>query len=130
MNYGVSLPLERLQDKTGKEVLWIYILRLLYERDMYAYELKEEIKDRFNFEPATVTGYVVLYRLEREGYVEKSREEKGSGGSNRKYYSITPKGRELLKDGLDYLNNLMEELKIDSLSNENLKDSEEKINNE
>ena len=123
------MPLKRLQEKTGKEVLWIYVLRLLYEKDMYAYEIKEEIKNRFNFEPATVTGYVVLYRLEREGYVEKSQGERGSGGSNRKYYSITPEGQKLLKDGLKYLDDLMGKLRIDSVLNESSGKSEEEINN-
>ncbi len=117
------MPLERLKDKTTKEVLWIYILRLLHEKDMYAYEIKKEIKERFNFEPATVTGYVILYRLKSNGYVEKSREEQGNGGSSRKYYSITPKGRKLLTEGLEYLNELTSKLSLNTKQENN--DSQE-----
>jgi len=35
------MPLNRLKSKTQKEILWVYILKLLKERDMYAYELKK-----------------------------------------------------------------------------------------
>ena len=51
----MTTPIERLRNKITKEVLWLYILRLLEERPMYAYELKERIKEAFDFEPATVS---------------------------------------------------------------------------
>lgn len=98
--------MERLRKKTTKEILWIYILRLLSERDMYAYELKAALQERFGIDPARVTPYVVLYRLEREGYVDSSWKEK------KKYYHTTEKGRELLDKGIKYLEELMEKLMV------------------
>lgn len=100
------MPLNRLKKKTTKEILWVYILRLLTDREIYAYELKDELKKRFSIEPARVTSYVVLYRLESEGYVE-SRWDK-----NKKYYRITTKGQRLLENGIKHLNEITQKLKI------------------
>jgi DNA-binding PadR family transcriptional regulator len=100
------MPLDRLKKKTSKEILWIYILRLLTEREMYAYELKQTLQDRFNIDPARITSYVVLYRLENEGYVS-SRWQK-----NKKYYKITEKGTKLLDEGILYLEDVVGKLII------------------
>ncbi len=106
----MSDPIGRLRDKLTKEVLWIYILNLLRERPMYAYELKEKIKDKFGFEPATVSSYVVLYKLEKDGYVTAEWQESETGKPSRKYYKLTKKGRELFQEGLEFLRNTIEKL--------------------
>jgi DNA-binding PadR family transcriptional regulator len=98
------MPLDRLKSKTTKEILWIYLLRLLRDREMYAYEIKDNLRRRFGFEPALITPYVVLYRLEKGGYVESERKE------NKKYYKITEKGEGLLEEGIRYLEELVERL--------------------
>ncbi len=100
------MPLNRLKHKTTKEILWIYILRLLIEHDLYGYELKKGLSQRFDFDPALITSYVVLYRLEREGYVT-SRWDK-----NKKYYTITEKGKNLFEAGVKYLKKIQEDLKL------------------
>ncbi len=100
------MPLNRLKKKTTKEVLWIYILRLLAERDMYGYELKKELKKRFNIDPALVTSYVVLYRLEKGGYVAPHWDE------NKKYYQLTKEGKDLLNKGIKYFESLTEKLAL------------------
>lgn len=82
----------------------MYLLRLLEERDMYAYEIRKELKDKFGFSPALVTSYVVLYKLEREGYVATKWIE------NKKYYSLTPQGKQLLREGVSYLRKMTEKL--------------------
>jgi len=97
-------PLSRLKKKTSKEILWIYIFRLLLERDLYGYQLKKELKEKFDIEPAIITSYVVLYRLEREGYVS-SRWEK-----NKRYYHLTEKGRDLYEEGVKYIEKIREKL--------------------
>ena len=98
------MPLNRLKTKTTKEILWIYLLKLLTDRDMYAYEIRGVLKEEFGFRPALVTSYVVLYRLEREGYVTARWNE------NKKYYSITETGEQLLLDGLQHLRELIGKL--------------------
>ncbi|ASJ08626.1 PadR family transcriptional regulator [Thermococcus siculi] len=107
----MTTPMERLRNKITKEVLWLYILRLLKERPMYAYELKERIKEAFNFEPATVSSYVVLYKLEKEGYVTAEWQESQTGKPSRKYYKLTPEGEKLLEDGIAFLEDMVSKLK-------------------
>jgi DNA-binding PadR family transcriptional regulator len=93
-----------------KEVMWLYILRLLLERPMYAYEIKKHIKERFEWDAATVTSYVVFYRLKKEGYVNTEWVESTEGRPNRKYYAITDKGRTLFQEGREFLETMMENL--------------------
>ncbi|NJE30587.1 PadR family transcriptional regulator [Thermococcus sp. 18S1] len=107
----MTTPMERLKNKITKEVLWLYILRLLRERPMYAYELKERIREAFNFEPATVSSYVVLYKLEKEGYVTAEWQESQTGKPSRKYYRLTPEGEKLLEDGIAFLEDMVAKLK-------------------
>jgi PadR family transcriptional regulator PadR len=100
---------KRLERKTTKEVLWPYILRLLQERPMYGYELRQEINKRFGWKPPMVTSYTVLYRLQRDGYLTIEWKEQ-RGKPARKYYKITKKGHEILMEAEDYLSNLCNRL--------------------
>jgi PadR family transcriptional regulator PadR len=104
------VPLERLKNKLTKEVMWLYILRLLLERPMYAYEIKRQIQDRFGWDAATVTSYVVFYRLKKDGYVTTEWVESKEGRPNRKYYAITEKGRTLFDEGRIFMEEMMENL--------------------
>ncbi|OYT40763.1 MAG: PadR family transcriptional regulator, partial [Candidatus Altiarchaeales archaeon ex4484_43] len=101
-------PLKRLERKITIENMWIYLLSLLKERPMYAYEIRERIRECFGFNTGQVTAYVVLYKLERSGYVKA--EWRGQI-RRRKYYEITESGEKLLKDGIKFLENLMEKIK-------------------
>ena len=83
------MPINRLRNKITKEVMWLYILKLLDVKPRYAYELKKEIRKTFGFNSATVTSYVVLYKLESRGFVSSATD------GNRKTYRITRKGLEL-----------------------------------
>ncbi len=100
-------PLKRLKKKTTTENLWIYILRLLKEKPMYAYEINKNIQERFGFEIGTVSAYVILYKLLKDGYVDTEwREEE----RQRKYYTITERGVNLLERGIRYINEMIEKL--------------------
>lgn len=94
----------RLEDKLTKEMLWIYILRLLQERPHYGYEIKELIQKRFGFSPATVSGYAIIYRLTKDGLIEEQRQE----DSPRKYYAITNKGSQAMSEAKEFLLNTIE----------------------
>jgi len=91
------MPSRRLEEKLTKENLWLYILSLLTAKDMYGYELREAVKERFGFKPGNVTAYRVLYSLKLKGLVEIV--AKASGGRERKYYCITKSGKEELEKG-------------------------------
>ena len=89
----------RLVNKMTKEMLWMYILRLLQERPHYGYEIKELITKRFGFSPATVSGYAIIYRLTKDGLIEEQRKD----DSPRKYYAITGKGRMAMSEAKAFL---------------------------
>jgi PadR family transcriptional regulator, regulatory protein PadR len=100
-------PIERLKKKLGVDILYIWILTLLKDEKKYAYEIRNELKEKYGFAPATVTSYAVLYKLEKEGFVEVLEQ---SLKPNRKYYQITDKGNLLIAETkeimLSVINNL------------------------
>lgn len=71
------------------------ILALLAERDMYGYELAEEVRTRSRGEFLLKEGtmYVSLKRLEMSGLVESYWGGSEGGGARRKYYTILDAGR-------------------------------------
>lgn len=91
--------MNRLIDKLTKEMLWIYILRLLQERPHYGYEIKRLVTERFEFSPATVSGYAIIYRLMKDGLIEEQTKE----DSTRKYYGITDKGKSAMVGAKEFL---------------------------
>jgi len=76
-----------------KGVLEMCVLIRLSRRDMYGYEIMKVIQDGF---PDVYDGsiYTILRRIRDEGYAETYMKDVPSGGPARKYYRITPLGRE------------------------------------
>lgn len=97
-------PLARLLRKTGIENLWLYILAELCRGDSYAYELVRRIEEDFGVRPGKVLPYLVLGKLEGEGFVESYSSER------RKYYRATEEGRQLLREGIAHLQALATKL--------------------
>ncbi|MEG0898147.1 MAG: PadR family transcriptional regulator [Oscillospiraceae bacterium] len=75
------------------------ILKLLEEKDMYGYEMIEILskKSDHTFDLKAGTLYPILHNLEKNELVE-SYEEKADNERNRKYYHLTSKGKNLLKE--------------------------------
>ncbi len=105
-----SKAYQRLVKNLTIDLLWIWVLKLLREKPKYAYQLKQEIQERFNFSPATVTNYTILYLLEREGLVEKTETRNSDERIDRKYYVITKFGEEVMDDAELYLKQTYEKL--------------------
>jgi PadR family transcriptional regulator PadR len=101
---GAPKPLERLARKIGIENLWLYVLAELSRGDSYPYELAKAIERDFGVKPGKVLPYVVLSKLEEEGFVESYNRER------RRYYRITERGKRLLKEGVSYLRGLADKL--------------------
>ena len=99
------LPNKRLQKSNTIDNLWLYILSLLKERKVYAWEIPVIIEKRFNFKPGRITPYRVLYRLEKEGFVKSNIKER------RRFYQITEKGNKELGRGKIFLNKLLKTIK-------------------
>jgi len=84
---------------------WIQflILRSLYEKPTYGYELIEAIEERSCGCHRLETGsiYTLLRRMEHRGLLESEWEEAKTSGPSRRVYRLTKKGVEALKSGLE-----------------------------
>lgn len=105
-------PFERFKKSVTKDNLWIYILTLLKGREMYPYEIRKKIEERFGFKPGNVTAYIVFHKLRSGGYIEASKTKK-LRGPERTYYKITEKGREELKKAIKFYEEWIEILKVE-----------------
>ena len=75
------------------------ILKLLEEKDMYGYQIIEELAEKSQqlFQLKTGTLYPLLHGLEKSGKVT-SYEEHVEGQKVRRYYQLTKQGRGLLME--------------------------------
>lgn len=73
------------------------ILQLVSERDRYGYEIIAEISERTKGVLALAEGniYPALHSLEAEGFITSYWREVEPGVPPRKYYRLTPRGKEL-----------------------------------
>lgn len=89
--------------KVNKKLLMgsttMLILKLLEEKDMYGYLMIEELAKRSDntFSLKAGTLYPLLHGLENDGILN-SYDESVDSARVRKYYSITKKGKNLLKE--------------------------------
>jgi len=96
-----------------KGILPTLVMEVLAQRSMYGYELSKEMEKRsraiFSLEKGTL--YPLLYTLEAKGLVQGSR-EMGPTGRERKYYSLTTKGKTELAGGRRQLEELKRGLEL------------------
>ena len=73
------------------------VLKLLESRDMYGYQIIEELSQKSQeiFQLKTGTLYPLLHGLENDGMVA-SYDQNADTGRVRKYYKLTSRGRGLL----------------------------------
>jgi PadR family transcriptional regulator PadR len=76
----------------------LLVLRLLSRREMYGYQIVEEIRTQTKGALAFGEGciYPYLHHLEAEKFVSSQRRE--VEGRNRNYYWLTPRGQKRLED--------------------------------
>lgn len=74
------------------------LLSLLLNEDLYGYDIAKRIRDLSSdtFEIKEGTMYVVLKRLENNGFIDSYWDDSACGGGRRRYHHITAKGREYL----------------------------------
>ncbi|MEM2905959.1 MAG: PadR family transcriptional regulator [Candidatus Bathyarchaeia archaeon] len=104
------MALKRLAKKVTVENLWLYVLRMVIDRPMYAYEIRKTLKERFGFSVATITVYFVLYRMAAEGLIRKTLRPPTPGRADRKYYEATERGKETLAKGIEMLERAVRKL--------------------
>jgi PadR family transcriptional regulator, regulatory protein PadR len=85
---------------TGSTTL--LILKLIEEKDMYGYQMIDELAKRSDntFSLKAGTLYPLLHTLEEQGVIT-SYDENADSARVRKYYSITKQGKLLLKEKED-----------------------------
>ena len=90
---------QKYEQQMKKGVLEMLVLRLLFEREKYGYqlicELREKSDDLFLLKEGTL--HPILYRMEDDGLVVSKWSEPKGKEVSRKYYSITEEGRETLE---------------------------------
>jgi PadR family transcriptional regulator, regulatory protein PadR len=84
---------EAIDIQLKKGVLGLCVLALLAREDSYAYEIASRLTDAMNMGEGTI--YPLMRRMQGEGLVETYLVESSSGPS-RKYYRLTPAGRDAL----------------------------------
>ena len=96
MNEATQLYLENIKSQMRKGTLEFLILLVISRGEIYALDIIKELKE---VQMIVVEGtlYPLLSRLKREGLLDYSWKESQSGPP-RKYYSLTEKGRIILKD--------------------------------
>ncbi len=101
-------------ETTKKVSAELLCLLLLSERDMYVYEITQEISRRSQglLSLAEAAIYVTMYRLVKNGYVTDRREMIGQTKPRiRVYYHITDDGREYFEKILEAHKRAMKGLK-------------------
>ncbi len=99
--------IEKWKSQVRKGILEFVILLTLKEKEYYGYELIKTIKDKTSLDVSEGTIYPLLNRLKKDDLISSQWVEFDKGVP-RKYYSITGKGREAVKDmkefwlGLNY----------------------------
>jgi DNA-binding PadR family transcriptional regulator len=93
--------------RTNPERGWTQYLylRLIHERPMHGYQLMEELSSRgFLSKDRLEAGsvYTILRRMEHHGLITSEWEVKVTG-ADRRVYTVTPIGAEVLKKGLEVM---------------------------
>lgn len=91
-----------------KGLLDVCVLHVLKKGDAYGYKLTQEITGLLDVSESAL--YPVLRRLEAQGLLRTYTEE--YSGRLRKYYSLTPAGRERLIENITDLSELKRILEI------------------
>ncbi|UTE78585.1 PadR family transcriptional regulator [Rossellomorea sp. KS-H15a] len=81
-----------------KGILEGCLLSIISKSEVYGYEMMEKLAANGFKMVKEGSIYPLLLRMKKEGLVTACQKEMPSGGPKRKYYYITPKGKEELED--------------------------------
>lgn len=87
-----------METQFKKGIVELCILKVVSEKDLYGYEVINELAELLNINENTI--YPILRRLTDQGYFETYSKETNYGAP-RKYYHITVKGIKHLNKQLD-----------------------------
>lgn len=89
--------MQKWSSQVRKGLLDFIILLYLKDRSVYGYELVREIREFTSMDISEGTIYPLLKRLKKEGHIDAEWKEMDTG-LPRRYYHITPKGKQSLKE--------------------------------
>lgn len=92
---GSAQNIAKWEVQLRKGVLELVVMLSLREREQYGFELINGVAKRASLDLPEGTLYPLMLRLSAENLVS-SRMEPGDGRAPRKYYALTPHGREVL----------------------------------
>ena len=84
-----------------KGMLELCILNAIKGSSLYGYDIVRKLRDIPSLVISEGTIYPILSRLKREGFVQTTIKE-SSEGPPRKYYELTEKGQQILRNMNDY----------------------------
>lgn len=90
-------PLDNFETQFKKSTLPLMVLKILSEREMYAYEITQIASKRSNGRYKMPLLYTALGKLQSQGFIEESRKEISSDNRIRIYYKLTDDGFEYLE---------------------------------
>lgn len=83
-----------MERQLKKGVLEIYVMAILMKENSYGYKIVNDLKEYIEISESTL--YPILRRLLKQGKLSSYNEV--FEGRNRKYYEVTKKGKEEVKD--------------------------------
>lgn len=84
------------------------IILMLDKKTYYGYEILQELSKYPIISSTESTVYPLLRRLEKDNYLKSFWKESAQGIPPRKYYSLTPQGKEYLEGMNNEWNNLLQ----------------------
>lgn len=89
-----------MRDSMKKTVTEMMVLFLLRQKQMYVYEMSQEISRLTNGVYTFNTLYLAIYRLQERGHIKEAGKRQADNRV-RVYFKITESGQEYLQDLLD-----------------------------
>ncbi|MDH6342151.1 PadR family transcriptional regulator PadR [Parabacteroides sp. PFB2-12] len=102
--------LHKWQSQVKKGTLAFILLNLLKDKEMYGYEIIDQISRQVAIDIAEGTLYPLLNRLKTDGLVDSKWVEQQSG-IPRKYYTLTLTGKATLDEMSEFWNSLDKSIK-------------------
>ncbi len=102
----MTKALDRLKRKITTENLWMYIIKILMDegKPLRAYTVKKKLCEKYGFKIPAITVYTVIYRMTREGLLEKKQVDSDT------LYTVTKIGEEAFNDAINILKDTINKL--------------------
>ena len=91
------MNLDKWKSQIARGTLEYYILLMLDKKLYYGQEILQELSKYPILTSTESTVYPLLRRLQKENYLQSTWQDSTEGLPPRKYYSLTPEGKEYLE---------------------------------